>query len=467
MSGITFGGLASGMDTASIVSAIMDAERAPLKRLQKRQKINNERLGAYSKFNDKLEAMRKAAKELGDEKKIQGAKTTLSNEEHISVKSSGEPLNGKYNIAVKQLSQVQKNVSSGFEAATTKVGTGTISFTVEGESAPFEIAIGEEDNTLKGIVNAVNRQAEETGISAALINDGKENGFHIVFSGKDAGTKFEVQSQLTDENGNPGANFNGNNTTRVQSAQQAIAYIDGVEIVSDNNTLKNAVPGVDITLDKVNKVIDANATNPMEKYESTRLDVTPDDEAMKKKVDSFIDAYNGVINYLKKGTDDNTSMNSYLRTDSSVRQIKREMQGVLSATFGGKNSGSMIMLSQAGIETQKDGTLKVDSSKLDDAIENHYTDFVKMFAGTENEDGMMDKFKAIMDKHTDSIDGLYNTQKESHDDIDKDLGSQIERMEARLKKRELSLNTQFAAMEDMMALFNNQSSFLSAALLQG
>lgn len=467
MSGIQFGGLASGMDTTSIVKAIMDAERAPLNGLKKRQKINNERLGAYSKFNDKLEALRKAATELGDEKKIQGSKTTLSNEDYLSVKSSGQPVNGEYDIAVKQLSQVQKNISKGFESATTKVGTGKLSFNVEGKDTPFEIEIGDDDNTLKGIVNAVNKQSEETGISASLINNGKDNGYHIVFSGKDAGTKFTVGSELSNADGTAGANFNDSNTTKLQSAQQAVAYIDGIEIVSNNNTLKNAVSGVDITLDKVNKVVNESATNPMEKYETTHLSVAPDDEAMKKKVNTFVDAYNGVIDYLKKGTEDNTSMNSYLRTDSGVRQIKREMQGILSSTFGGKNDGAMVMLAQAGIETQKDGTLKVDGTKLDNAIDKHYSDFVDMFAGTDKEDGMMDKFKAIMDKHTDSVEGLYSTQKKAHDDIDKGLDNQIERMEMRLEKRELSLNAQFAQMEDMMALFNNQSSYLSAALMQG
>ncbi len=457
MGGITFGGLASGMDTASIVDAIMDAERAPLKRLEKRRKINDERIGAYSKFNDKLKGLQKAAESLADEKKIQSSKSTLSNEDHISVESSGETMDGEYDIAVKQLSQVQKNVSKGFASASTEIGSGTITFTINGTDKSYTVEIGEDKNSLKDVVKAINKQAEETGISASLINDGKENGYHIIFSGKDAGTEFSIS-------GSSGINTDLVQTTQTQNAQQAIAYIDGVEIVSNNNTLKNAVPGVDITLDKVNKVVDENAANPMQRYESTRLEVTPDNEAMKKKVNSFVDAYNGIIKYLKKGTDDGNSMNSYLRTDSSVRKIKREMQEIVSSTFG-DGKGSMVMLSQAGIETKKDGTLKVDSKKLDDALKDNYTSFVDMFAGTKDKDGIMDKFESLMDKHTDSVDGLYSGKKKSHDSVGKSLESQILRMESRLEKREKSLNAQFSAMEDMMSMFNTQASFLTSALL--
>lgn len=470
MGNVTFGGLASGMDTSAIVKAIMDSEKAPLNRLQKHQKINNERLEAYSGFNDKMKALETAAKDLSDEKKIQSSKSTLSSEDNISVESSGATMNGTYNVAVKQLSQVQKNVSAGFDSpAKNNMGTGTISFDIKDKDGnttdTYDIDIKEGGNSLKGIIEAINKKSEDTGVTASLINDGKDsNNYHIVFSGKDAGTKFEIRSDLNGAEAGVDADFNTSKTTKTQEAQQAIAYIDGVEIVSNSNTLKNAVPGVDITLDKVNTVADPAATDPMKKYESTRLSVTPDNDGMKKKVDSFVSAYNGIMEYLKKGTKDTSSLNSYLRTDSSVANIKREMQGILTSTFGGENKGSMVMLSQAGIETQRDGTLKVDSKKLSNALEKNYTDFVNMFAGTEKHDGVMDKFEKTMGKFTDSIDGLYASKKKSHDSIDKSLDSQILRMESRLEKREKSLNAQFSAMEDMLASLNTQSSFLTSAL---
>lgn len=470
MGNVSFGGLASGMDTTAIVKAIMESEQAPLKRLQKHQTINNERLKAYSSFNDKLKALETAANDLADENEIQSSKTTLSNEESITVSSSGSTMGGTYDIVVKQLSQMQKSVSMGFDSLSESMGSGTISFDIKNKDGEVtdthEITLENGKDSLKEIVEAINKQSEESGVTASLINDGRESGnYHILFSGKDAGTSFDIRSELTAVGGKTGADFNGSNTTKTQEAQQAIAYIDGIEIVSNNNILKNTVPGVEITLDKVSKIANdsIDASNPMQRYESTRLSVVPDNDAMKDKVDSFVKSYNGIMEYLQKGTDDTSSLNSYLRTDSSVKSVTREMQNILTSTFGG-NSGPMVMLSQAGIETQKDGTLKVDSTKLTDALENNYTDFVNMFAGTEKQDGVMDKFKTLMSKYTDSIDGLYVTKKTSHDSIDKSLDSQILRMESRLEKREQSLNAQFSAMEDMLALFNTQSAFLISSL---
>ncbi len=461
MGDITFGGLSSGMDTAAIVDAIMQAERAPLRRLQKRQKINDERIDAYSDFNDKLKALQESAEKLGDQKGIQSSRVTLGSEDNISVDSSGLATNGEYTIAVKQLSQVQKNVSSGFESATAGVGAGMITFTVDGVENPFSIEINGDNNTLADVVAAVNKQSEKTGVTASIINDGSENGYRIIFSGKNAATRFDIAGTLTGGS-NDAVNFGA--TEKTQSAQQAVAFIDGIKIVSDSNTLKNAVPGVDITLDKISRVIDQNALDSMQGYETTRLGVAPDNEAMKEKINSFVNAYNDIIKYLKKGTDDASSMNSYLRTDSTVRNIKRQMQAIVTSAFG-DNSGSMVMLAQAGVETQKDGTLRVDSEKLNNAVTDNYTSFVNMFAGAGEKDGIMDKFAALMDRYTDRVDGLYNGRKKTHDSVAQNIENQITRMESRLEKRKDSLAAQFSAMEEMMALFTAQASFLSSALL--
>lgn len=470
--GITFSGMASGMDTASIVEALMQVEKQPLNRLQKRQTINNERLEAYSSFNDKLKGLLSIAEKLADEEKIHATKSTLSDEKTLSIESnSEETMEGNYNIVVKQLSQVQKNVSAGFDSKSKPIlGEGTLSFDLldengaVSETVTFEVT--DKNNSLKELAETINAQSEETGIAATIIDDGKDSGnYHLVFSGTDSGSRFTVGSNLSGAAAGVDADFNGSKTTQTQQAQQAVAYVDGVEIVSNSNTLEGAVPGVDITLSAVSKIADENAADPMQKYAATRLSVEPDNGAMKEKIKSFVDSYNGIMEYLKKGTDDDSSMNSYLRTDSTVRNLKSNMQKLLSETFGGEKNGEMIMLSQAGISTQQDGTLEISNSKLDKALDEHYSDFVKMFAGTEKTDGVMDKFKSLMDDATDSVDGLYAAKKESHDSLDRTLNNRIAAMESRLEKREEAYNAQFSAMESLISSWNSQASFLTSALL--
>ena len=449
MSSVTFGGLSSGMDTATIVEALMETENAPLERLELQQTINDEKLEAYSSFNDKLTALQSAAEDLAEADDLQSSKTSLSAEGVVSAESTGASVQGTYNIIVKQLSQVQKDVSSGFDSmAESVLGTGSITIGNGDDTATIDIT--SDNNNLKDFVTAVNKESETTGVTASLINDGSDSGnYRVVFSGGDAGNEFTISSTLTDTTGD----FTTSNT---QAAQKALVEIDGIAIESDSNTLSDVIPGLSLTLDSVSdKDSEGN-------FETVRLSVEPDSDAMKEKVNTFINSYNGIIEYLNEGTDDTDSLNSYLRNDSTVNGIKRKMQSILTSTFGG--GGSMSMFSQAGISTQSDGTLEVDGSDLTEAIENNLTDFVNMFSGTDDEDGVMDKFITLMDASTDSIDGFYASKKESHDSTEKTLESQILRMETRLAKREDSLNSQFSAMEEMISSLNSQSSYFTSML---
>lgn len=58
---ITFGGLATGMDTNSIVEALMGIERAPIDRLESDQAFYKSRLKAFSDLEAKLTSFREAA----------------------------------------------------------------------------------------------------------------------------------------------------------------------------------------------------------------------------------------------------------------------------------------------------------------------------------------------------------------------------------------------------------------------
>ncbi len=50
---ITFSGLSSGLDTASIISELMKIERAPIDRLKKDQAYYNNRLKAFADLEAK------------------------------------------------------------------------------------------------------------------------------------------------------------------------------------------------------------------------------------------------------------------------------------------------------------------------------------------------------------------------------------------------------------------------------
>ncbi|MBW1776924.1 MAG: flagellar hook-associated protein 2, partial [Deltaproteobacteria bacterium] len=110
MSSITFTGLASGLDTDTIVSGLMGVEREPLTRLEMDKEYHELRLATYHEFHEKLAALDTVVEGLYLTSQIRQSRVTLSGEAVVSASVTSAP-EGSYTVTVEQLAQVQKSVS--------------------------------------------------------------------------------------------------------------------------------------------------------------------------------------------------------------------------------------------------------------------------------------------------------------------------------------------------------------------
>lgn len=78
MANITFGGLVTGIDTTSIVTQLMNLERAPERLLQAQQKKNTEKISAYQKIGDALTSLQNLAKGFKTAATFSSLKTTVA-----------------------------------------------------------------------------------------------------------------------------------------------------------------------------------------------------------------------------------------------------------------------------------------------------------------------------------------------------------------------------------------------------
>lgn len=434
MATINFGGLASGLDTDSIIKALMDVEKKPLTRLENDKNFLNTRIKAFKDFDSKLEALETAFKALNSSDKFRSFSAKAASQEYFSVQTSSLAKQGSYSIEVVNLAQVQKSASIGYASSTASTfSAGTI--TINGT----DISVEEGDNlsTLVTKINAANTGETATGVSAALINDGTTNGFRMVLSGKDAATAFSVSAS--------GVAADGQELTfgTTQTARQATAIIDGITIVSNNNVLKGALPGVDLTLLK------ANATG-----EQTQLSVDVDRDGVKAKLNAFVSAYNDIIKFISSQKD------SSWANDSGMQSAKRRLQSLLVESTGG--TGSLRRLAEIGITTdKKEGTISLDATKIDSLISNDFQSLEDLFLGQDGTEGVNKKFLTFLEGITDSSTGLYNTRKKSTDRAVKGIDRNIDNMELRLEKREKSMRAQFEALETLMSSLNSTSSYLA------
>ncbi|WP_457577453.1 flagellar filament capping protein FliD [Desulfomarina sp.] len=471
---ITFSGLATGLDTDKIVKDIMTLERAPLDRIEAKKTAETERLKAYAQFKTKLDELKSAAGDLNITSEVRTTKVSLSSEDAFTATTSSGAL-GSYNISVAQLSQVQKSITNGFSSNSESIlGTGSI--TVNGTV----ITVGESNNSLLSLANSINEKSETTGVTATIINDGTSGSpYHLVFTGKDSSTNFTVTSNLADSSSNP-IDFT---TTDAQTARQAVVFIDGLKVVSNSNTISNAISGVTLDLNEVSKkTYDGTpeaGVDPWEwadppVYSSTRMDIKADTDTTKEKITAFVTAYNGVMEWINSGykefggsteipesteEDKDPLLGAVLRGDATINSVKRQLQSILTSSI--KTGGDFSSLAGLGITTNKDGTLKQNNTKLDDALNNNFDDVVHLLAGKDETDGIMKNFNSLLLDLTSATSGIYATKKKASSRAMERFDYQIDQMELRMTKRERALRAQFNAMEQMVSKLNSQGDFLT------
>lgn len=466
MAEVNFGGLATGLPTDEIITKLMAIERRPLDKLEADKTKETTRLKAYGQLNTRLNDLREAVGAMNLTSEVRTTKATLSSESALTATSSNA-IPGSYNLVVKQLAQVQKDISSvGYASSSTSIfGTGTV--TVNGKA----ISLDSTNNSLQGLSAAINAVAETTGVSASIINDGSggSTAYHLVLTGKDAATSFSVTSNLKD-GGDVAIPLA---TTSTQLAQKAELTVDGISVSSNSNSITGVIAGVTLNL---------NATSPIPDpaqptvYTATKLDIVADPSALKEKISSFVASYNKVIEWMTAAYEDKTAtdttttdttatdttediLSDYLRGDATVNSIKRGLQSILTDAVQG--SGSLHVLSEIGISTAKDGTLLVNNSKLDTALENGFDGITKLLAGEEGVAGVMQKFNTYLLDATSATQGMYAEKRDRYESRVERMDAQIAQKTTLIDKMEASLKVRFNAMELLISNLNSQSSYLT------
>ena len=229
---ITFGGLATGMDTNSIVDQLMAIERQPINRLNTDKAWFQSRQAAYGAFDGKLKNFLSAIENLGSSEDLRKMSVAASKEEFLSATADSDALPGaSYQVEVVSLAQVQKNVSQGYMDKFAHGFTpGELTLTV-GDNETVTISIDETNNSLEGVMEAIN--AADTGVNASIINGGTDSPYRLVLTGEDVAADFSLTSSLS--------NYDGDISTQLQNGgfvnQEAELFGSGTLELSTGDTI--------------------------------------------------------------------------------------------------------------------------------------------------------------------------------------------------------------------------------------
>jgi len=375
MAGISSLGLGSGIDIRSIVDGLVAAERQPQDfQLTKRESDIQAKLSSFGVFKSGLSDFRASLAGLRDSAKFLSLKATTSDSSVISASVSSNADVGKFNLESKQLAQAHSLVSAGFADANGTVGTGTLTikfgqtdydsdtdtyngFTQNAEKGTLTLNLDASNNTLTGLRDAINDA--NAGVNASIVYDGEA--YRLVLASEDTGRSNSMQIAVSDASLS-GFEFDASatNMTQTQVAQDAVLSINGLDVTSSSNTFKNTLKGVTLDLAKA---------QPGQKIS---LDISQTSDGVVDAVQSFVDSYNELIGTVKQlsNYDPETKTGSTLLGDATLRTAMSQIRGVLGGVVSGLESSSFRTLVDLGLKTETDGSLKLDTSKLNAALKD-------------------------------------------------------------------------------------------------
>ena len=472
-------GIGSGLDIAGIINKLMQVEQQPLVALTQKEASYQAKISALGSLQSALSSLQTAAAAMMPatgktaEEKYLSYSASVADSAIASATASTGAVASSYSLEVTSIAKAHRLASvATYAAETTVVGTGTIilergsvdlvdpdgggplsapGFVGKSGTSPVTITIDDTNKTLAGIRDAIN--AAKAGVSAAIVMG--SGGGQLMLTSDSTGTKDEMRitGTLAVMNYDPVTDTGG--MTEKQAVADAALKINSVPITSTSNTITNAITGVNLTLTK-------------ETVSATTLTVSKNTTAtLTASFAALAKAYNDMVKTTKAlgSYDAETKKGGPLLGNSTLRAAEAKIRKALGDAPSGA-TGTYQRLAQVGVTLQRDGTMSVDSTKLQAAISADYSS-VAALAG------------ALGSALKTATDGLLGTGgvlpsataglKASIKDIDTRRASMTTRLiqiEARYRKQFTALDTALAGMNSTSAYLTQQLSSLSAARSQ-
>ena len=392
-------GIGSNLDVNSIVSQLMQVESQPLTKLDRKEASYQAQLSAYGSIKGALSTFQSAVRGLSDVSRFRSFSATSSDSTVASVSSSSIATPGSYAVNVSKLAQSQKLVAAGQASTTAAIGSGastTLTFDfgsisggtftaydpVAGTGGSYSgsgftsngagvktVTIDASNNSLSGIRDAIN--SAKIGATASIVNDGGTSPYRLVLSPDSVGNSNSIKISVSGDAGissllahDPAATQNLKQTITAQNTELTV---NGVFVSKASTSVSDVIQGVTLNALKLG---------------ATNVSIARDSASIVSAVNGFVNAYNAANKTLTDLSAYNaeTKQGAILQGDSTVRSIQAQLRGLLNKPLSG--GGAFSNLSQVGVSFKVDGTLAVDSAKLQSAIDNNFADIAGVFSAT-------------------------------------------------------------------------------------
>jgi flagellar hook-associated protein 2 len=436
---ITFSGLATGLDTSSMIDALVKIEHRPIDLLQNQQNVLSNKLSLFNQLSGLLSSLRSSAEAISTSAGFFVNKATSSDESVLTATAGSNASTGSHSITVTSLARATTQASATFASTSALVRQGTLNITVG--STTTNITVDGTNNTLSGLKDAIN--ASGAAVNASIVQVGA-NSYRLVVNGKNTGTANAV---TIDESGlTTGADpLPGFSVTQPES--DAVVVVDGISVARSTNTISDVLTGV--TLDLKNQSASA-----------VQVSISNDTDGIKKQIHDFVSAYNSVQSFIHDQTkyDSDNKIAGPLIGDSTVQTAQR----LLRSAIGGNVSGTFVTLRDVGITVQGDDTLTVNDATLDSALATDANGVSQVFLDATN--GAATNVMSQVDNLTSATAGLLTAKINGTQSNIDNLSDSMATKETSLENFQEELTRKFAALEALVSSLKSQGQYLTQQL---
>jgi flagellar hook-associated protein 2 len=490
--GISFSGLASGLDTSKLIQQLVSLESIPITQLQGQQTDFQNKLSSVGTFKGLVKTLQDKAKVLGDKSSFLSYLTSVNLDGHVAASASGSAAPGTHTVEVDHLATIDRWTFDAVGDQTANLATADgqgVSFSVDGTA--FNVTVNAANSSLEDIASAINSVAGEK-VSASVVNVGTtaSPSYQLVMTSKDSGAQNRISgitntvAGLTIDATGPDASGNPQSLNNITAGNDAVAVIDGLTVTRETNEFNDVVAGLSLTA----QTADPNTT--------LTVSVTADNGAIKSKINDFVTAYNTLVDFVN-------TQNSYSKDNGPggnlfgdsilgdvMKQVRQALFSVPTSVVQADTAGYST-LQIVGIETQSDGKLQVDDTKLDDKISGDLTKLADLFVDTDGfnnggaapntpgyytdttaDSGLASTLDRTIERMFDTytgpngqtFKGLFDTRAQTYNDRISELDKQILAMQDQVSKYQDQLTQKFANLESVMGGLQSQGAALQAAL---
>ncbi len=473
MPALTSLGIGSGVDINSMVSQLVELERRPLTQLRRDANTLQTQVSSYGQLSSLMGTLQSAASKLSGVSVWQQSKASSADETAVQVLGGSTAATGNYGVSVQSLASNQTVVSgASYSSADALVGSGTLSidigsweqqpmnFVPQVGRTPVSVSISAGD-TLGMLRDKINSAG--AGVTASIVTDssgarlslrssetGKDNGFRVSVSDDDGGAAGDGAG-LSRFGFDPTSGL-ANMEQRVAGAN-AQATVNGIAVESASNELSGVIEGMTLRLRKPT---------------TTAVDVavSSDREGVKTAIQGFADAFNALSKAISEQTkyDPASNVGGPLQGDSAATGLQRQLRQLLNTNSGA--SSVFARLSDVGLEMQRDGTLQVDSAKLDSAVAK-LPELKKAFSNSDTNvaanNGFARRFSDLATQVL-GVDGPLTTRSEGLRERITQNGENQDKLEERVERFRARLVQQYTAMDANLSRLNSLSSYVTQQL---